>query len=168
MDSTLHVSGGGLTMSMTPVIVEPIQYVIHPDCPNEVPVASPAMEGDVGFDLRVWIPKGSLVIWPFSFANIPTGVFVKLPTETWGDIRPRSSTFAKRRLFVMGGTIDSGYTGQLSIFIFNPSWRPHKVYNGDRLAQLVVGMRVAPSLVKVLKLPETARSQAGFGSSGTN
>ena len=136
---------------------------IHPDCPNKEPICQPAKQGDVGYDLKCWLDE-PLEIPNGEMANIRTGVFLKLPKDTWADIRPRSSTFAKRKLFVMGGTIDEGYTGEISIFIWNPSKTHHTVENGDRLAQLVICPRIIPRVNIIDKLPITQRGASGFGS----
>ncbi len=114
--------------------------------------------------MKVWISTGHIIISPGQMQNIRTGVYLKLPENTWGDIRPRSSTFANRKLFVMGGTIDSGYTGEISIFIWNPMEKPHRIDNGDRLAQLVLHDRKVVSFLMVDELPDTVRGESGFGS----
>lgn len=137
---------------------------IHPECPNEEPILIPAKAGDVGYDLKVWLEEEESIILPQKMINIRTGVFVKLPEGYWGDIRPRSSTFAKRKLFIMGGTIDEGYTGEISIFIWNPTLEPHSIRNGDRLAQLVITPRITPPIEIVGDLPQTERGASGFGS----
>jgi dUTP pyrophosphatase len=136
---------------------------IHPDCPNKAPISAPAKEGDVGYDLKVWCEQ-STIVPPREMLNIRTGVFVKLPDGYWADIRPRSSTFAKRKLFVMGGTIDNGYTGEISVYIWNPTTEPHEVLNGERLAQLVVCKMNTPKIEIVDRLPVTSRADSGFGS----
>jgi len=148
---------------------EQLMIRIHPECPNESPISAPAKHGDVGYDLKAWIesPNGEMVISPQKMMNIRTGVYLKLPDRHWGDIRPRSSTFSKRQLFVMGGTIDEGYTGEISIFVWNPTLDPHPVKNGDRLAQLVIVPSVTPPIQVVGALPNTARGDSGFGSTGT-
>lgn len=139
---------------------------VHPECPNDSPILAPAKAGDVGYDLKVWIQEEKLIVNPQKMINIRTGVYVKLPEGYWGDIRPRSSTFAKRKLFIMGGTIDEGYTGEISIFIWNPTLEPHPIKNGDRLAQLVITPRVTPPIEIVGDLPNTERGESGFGSTG--
>ena len=96
--------------------------------------------------------------------DLHTGVYIKLPEGTWGDIRPRSSTFARRQLFVMGGTIDTGFVGQLSIFTWNPTNKEHIVKNGDRLAQLVIHQKTVVPFLMVDELPDTTRGESGFGS----
>ena len=139
---------------------------IHPECPNKDPILRPAKPGDVGYDLKAWVESddGTFIVNPQKMINIRTGVYIKLPEGHWGDIRPRSSTFAKRKLFVMGGTIDEGYTGELSVFIWNPTLEPNPIHNGDRLAQLVVHSRVVPIIEVVGDLPNTVRGTSGFGS----
>jgi dUTP pyrophosphatase len=138
---------------------------IHPDCPNKNPILAPAKSGDAGFDVCVWL-ESPLYIAPQAMVNIRTGVYAKMPEGYWGAIRPRSSTFAKKKLLVMGGTIDEGYTGEISIFIWNPSQEVCEVNNGDRLAQLVLMKRYTPDIEWVGKLPTTERNTDGFGSTG--
>ena len=139
---------------------------IHPDCPNKEPILAPAKPGDAGYDLKVWLdePKhlsgGEMV-------NLRTGVFAKMPAGFWGAIRPRSSTFAKKKLLVMGGTIDEGYTGEISVFVWNPMGQQCIIENGDRLAQLLLMQRFTPPIVFIDSLPITARGSNGFGSTGT-
>lgn len=137
---------------------------VHDECKNKDAISYPKKSGDVGYDLKLWIPEGEFVINPQRMMNIRTGVFIKIPEGHWGDIRSRSSTFSKRHLFVMGGTIDEGYTGEISVYVWNPTLDPHSVRNGDRLAQLVICPRVAPQIAVVNELPVTDRGESGFGS----
>jgi dUTP pyrophosphatase len=158
---------------------------IDPNCPNDNPISPPVKEGDVGYDLRVWIKKRedsdlssfssineilicepipSIIVAPQQMVNLGTGVSIKLPFGCWGAIKPRSSTFAKKKLFVMGGTIDEGYTGELSVFIWNPTNEMRQIVNGDRLAQLVISPRIVPRIKLVTQLPDTDRGSTGFGS----
>lgn len=142
--------------------------IVDPDCRHENPISLPAKDGDVGYDLKAMINNehGSIVIPPCSMVNVRTGVSFKLPNGVWGDIRPRSSTFAKRKLFVMPATIDPGYTGVISIFVWNPTDEPHDVVDGDRLAQLVLIPKVIVPIKIVTELPQTERGDSGFGSTG--
>lgn len=167
--------------------MDDLLVLIDPECPNENPILPPAKDGDVGYDLKVWVRRKkqdlqassfssfndillevsknpSIIIPPQQMANFGTGVSVKLPKGYWGAIKPRSSTFAKRKLFVMGGTIDEGYIGELSIFIWNPTRELRQVENGDRLAQLIISPRVTPAINIVNSLPQTKRGDSGFGS----
>ena len=147
-----------------------------------------AKAGDVGLDLPIRI-KGSIVqpdlqhyvrpegdgpdttpwleIPAGGYAEVETGVRVKLPDDAWAIITGRSSTAWKRRLIVIQGIIDSGYTGYLRNLVFNPNPVPKRIHEGDRLAQLIIIPKYPISeIVKVDELPDTVRGQSGFGSSG--
>jgi len=139
---------------------------IHPDCPNNEPIVKPVKHGDAGYDLKVWLDE-PLQLSGGETINIRTGVFAKMPDGYWGAIRPRSSTFAKKKLLVMGGTIDEGYTGEISIFVWNPMNQKCLIENGDRLAQLLLMQRSTPPIVVIDSLPITNRGSDGFGSTGT-
>jgi len=131
----------------------------------------PKQVGDVGHDLEIWMGDAEqLVIQPFEFAELPTGLAIKLPNHVWGMIRARSSTIFKRHLFVGEGTIDSGYTGPLYVTVWNPTPEPHMVRNGESLAQLIVIPKIQHRedlrCEYVGALPNTPRGTAGFGSTG--
>ena len=126
------------------------------------------IEGDVGLDLEVWFEdKEEEIVHAREFAKLPTGLRIKVGDNTWGQIRPRSSTFFKKNLFVMEGTIDSGYTGDLFVIVYNPTEHPITIKNGDRMAQLIPTPKFAYVDIKYVdRLPETKRGIKGFGSTG--
>jgi len=142
-----------------------IQVRVLEDAPFK-PELRGAKTGDAGLDLYVCIAEDKLVVPAGGMINIPTGVAVKLPWGTWASIRPRSSTFAKKKLFIMDGTIDNGYTGPLLVFVFNPNKYDVVVNKGDRLAQLVLHQLVPYRIEYVEELPKTERGDTGFGSTG--
>ena len=128
------------------------------------PVLKPAREGDVGLDLYVCIEEEKIIVPSGGMINIPTGISIKLPWGTWASIRPRSSTFAKKKLLIMDGTIDEGFTGALLVFALNPNKYDVVVNRGDRLAQLVLHQSVVYRIEYVDELPKTERGENGFGS----
>ena len=127
---------------------------------EEAILPSKANASDAGFDLyaiedtTLWFHKPKL---------IHTGISVKLPRNTVGDIRPRSSMNAKG-ITTFFGTIDEGYTGELLVCMAAGHYKIHK---GDKIAQLVVTPKTNAKikLGNVTKL-KTARGANGFGSSG--
>lgn len=137
---------------------------VLPDAPFEPPALRPAREGDVGLDLVVCIPDEELTIPAGGMADISSGLSIKLPQGCWASIRARSSTFARRQLFVMDGTVDEGFTGALMVFVFNPNRYDVTVKKGDRLAQLVVHQMVPFQVEYVSELPVTVRGEKCFGS----
>lgn len=132
-------------------------------------------------DLRHYIyPDGSkddphpfLEVPAHGWAEIPTGLRIKLPDDAWGFLKSRSSTNWKMHLIIDGSTIDPGYTGQLGVLVYNPNSYPVRVHEydpktglGDRVAQLIlVPVYDLKSIVLVDELPETSRGITGFGSS---
>jgi len=148
-----------------------------------------AKPGDVGLDLPVKIdgskvlpedfshfikPNGDesdstpwLEVPPGGFAELEVGIKVKLPDNAWGMVTGRSSTAWKKRLITIQGIIDSQYTGYLRTLIYNPNNVSKRIYEGDRLSQLIIVPKYdLKSIEQVDELPDTERAESGFGSTG--
>lgn len=125
-------------------------------------------KGDVGFDLEVWSKESdSVFLKAQSFTNVPTGLRIKVGDNSWGMITSRSSTFIKRKLIVMQGTIDCGYTGDLFVTVYNPNENWVQLHNGESIAQLIpIPMFIDVKVTIVEEMPETERGSTGFGSTG--
>ena len=121
-------------------------------------------DDDVGIDL---VYCGSTtIIWPFCMKDLDTGWDIKIPDGHWGQIKSRSSTFYHKKLIVLEGVIDPGYTGPLSTAILNPRPWPKLIKKGERLSQLIIHEAIYLPIKFVNELPETARGRKGFGSTG--
>ena len=118
---------------------------------------------DAGLDLYV---MEDLLLPPQGFIDLDTGWAIKIPDGYWGSVKARSSTFYKRQLIVHEGTIDAGYTGRLSVGIYNPTPQYIDLKTGDRLAQLVILPLIIYPIEIVDELPHTMRGPEGFGSTG--
>ncbi len=116
---------------------------------------------DAGLDLYCLRSK---IIWPFCTADMDTGFDIKVPDGHWGTIKSRSSTFKLRRLVVFEGVIDPGYTGMLSVLVWNPTFIPKIVRSGDRLGQLLIHKHIECVTTIVNNMPQTSRGTKGFGS----
>lgn len=141
------------------------KLLVKYDDPGAFPTLQFAKPGDAGIDLVSTIDS---IVWGHDSVSVPTGVSVKIPDGYVGIIKARSSTFVKKGLFVVEGVIDSGYTGPLFTILWNPSPLEKRISRGDRLAQLLL-MPVlnGPGVIQtVAELPETARGDSGFGSTG--
>lgn len=123
-----------------------------------------AYTGDAGWDLyvseSVWVPAGQ-------FRDIPCGVGVALPEDTWGMLTGRSSTLRNRGLLVHQGVIDQGYRGPLFAGVFNLGPDATLVEAGARIAQLIVIPMHDHQVEYVDRLRPGVRGSAGFGSSGS-
>jgi len=120
-------------------------------------------EHDAGFDLRANI-KEPLLMFPERIYKIPTGVSMAIPTGYYGDVRGRSG-LAEKGIICPGGTIDSGYTGEIHVLLFCVTeFRSIKPF--ERIAQITVTQIPPIELVEVEWLPESERGEKGFGSTG--
>lgn len=121
--------------------------------------------GDAGFDLY-YCDDQPLVIQQGEFQNVRSKIAVEFPTEIWGLIVGRSSTFA-RKLFVAPSVIDNGYRGELYACCWNIGSEPQTIQPGDRVAQIVPFPLTAATLNWVnAPLSDSERGASGFGSTG--
>jgi len=143
----------------------PIPYTLAPGA--RAPTR--ATPGAAGLDLHAYLPDGPAALPPGERAHIPTGVSVAIPAGYEGQIRPRSGLAWKRGVAVLNspGTIDADYRGELGVILINHGDVECTIYDGDRIAQLVVCPVADAALTPADSLPPTARGAGGFGSTGT-
>lgn len=141
---------------------------------------SRAEDRDTGWDVRCAEPGGIEMI-PGCYLKIPLGIHMLAPEGWWLELRPRSSSFAKRHLHSLYGVIDELYPGQL---IFACQFVPctdttfcrnnlPRIEFGDRIAQVRPVKRkdmiVTNCTLKELKEEHERRNSkrmGGFGSTG--
>ena len=101
-------------------------------------------------------------------ALIPTGIRIELPAGYEAQVRPRSGLAIKYGLTVLNtpGTIDADYRGEICVILANLSDTPFTVYDGDRIAQLVIARHECIEWQSVDALDETQRGRGGFGHTG--
>lgn len=83
------------------------------------------------------------------------------------DIRPRSSVWKTGMVLSnCEGTVDEGYTGEISAIFYHvlPNMPRYKV--GDKIAQAKIGFTLPMTFIEVDELDETERGMKGYGSSG--
>ena len=99
---------------------------------------------------------------------VPTGVSIQLPEGYEAQVRPRSGLAAKNGVTVLNspGTIDSDYTGEIKVILYNSSDVDFVISPLDRIAQMVVAKVERVSWMKLSELSETKRGSGGFGSTG--
>lgn len=130
-----------------------------------LPLPSYAKSGDAGVDLHA---TKDVIVHPMDRALIPTGIAIQLPRGVEAQVRSRSGLALKKGVFVLNspGTIDSGYTGEIGVILFNTTNEPFSVKRGDRIAQLVFSPVYQAEFKEVDELEETERGGGGFGSTG--
>ncbi len=97
---------------------------------------------------------------------ISTGLALGFPT-THGALVEDRSGLALRGLTTLAGVIDPGYRGEIKVVLTNLSFGEVTLQAGDRIAQLRIVERIEAAFDEVASLSETARSAAGFGSTGS-
>ena len=131
-------------------------------------VALPAYAhpGDAGADLTTTV---DVDLAPGERAMVPTGISIALPEGYVALVHPRSGLAARCGISIVNapGTVDAGYRGEVKVMLINldPA-EPVSLRRGDRIAQLVVQRVEHARFVEVEELPESARGEGGYGSTG--
>tara|TARA_B100000945_G_C20052693_1_gene444331 strand:+ start:28 stop:495 length:468 start_codon:yes stop_codon:yes gene_type:complete len=121
-----------------------------------------------GIDLTAAFKEKEIIIKPNERALIPTGIYLSLPKNIEGQVRPRSGLALKFGLTVLNspGTIDPDYKGEIKVILINHGSDNQIIENGMRVAQLVFSPIVKIKLVEVNELDISERGEKGFGSTG--
>lgn len=83
------------------------------------------------------------------------------------DLRPRSSVYKTGMILSNSvGTIDEGYTGEISAIMYHVLPDMPKYDIGDRICQLKIGVTSQIEFIEVDSLDKTARGDGGYGSTG--
>ena len=150
------------------VVVEPGAYV-----------PTRAHDTDAGLDLysmedKTLDPSGWTAVdaetnythqLPFC-ATFDTGVHIAFEQGTYGKIESKSGLNVKHSVVSCGGVIDEGYTGSITVKLYNLGTEPYTVHKGDKIAQLVIMPYLTPKIELVEHLDDTPRGSNGFGSTG--
>lgn len=123
---------------------------------------------DAGADLYSYLPDGHAKIEPREAVGIATGIALSIPEGYVGLVHPRSGLAIHQGLTVLNapGTIDSGYTGQVIVLLYNAGRTAQLIAHGTRIAQLVMQRVELPAFREVVELEATHRGEGGFGSTG--
>ena len=120
-----------------------------------------------GMDLRANINE-PITLHVGERCLIPTGIHIGLPEGYEAQIRPRSGMALKYGITVLNtpGTIDADYTGDVGVILTNQGQEPFTIYDGDRVAQMVIAKFEKAEWIEVDSLQETERGEGGFGHTG--
>lgn len=125
-----------------------------------------AHPGDAGADL---VSTEAVRLEPGQRALVSTGVRIALPDGHAAFVVPRSGLAAKHGITVVNspGTVDAGYRGEIKVTLLNTDAADaYEIAPGDRIAQLIVMPVTRARFIPVETLPESARGEGGFGSTG--
>ena len=141
-----------------------IQRLAHAE---GLPLPAYATEGSAGLDL-VAANDAPITLGSFARAAVPCGIAIALPQGYEAQVRPRSGLALKHGVTVLNapGTIDSDYRGEVKAILVNVGDAPFEIARGMKIAQLVIARHEHAEFVETTELPESARGQGGFGSTG--
>lgn len=121
---------------------------------------------DAGMDLFSTGDEGAIVESGAQI-SIPTGIAVAVPEGHVGIIMDKSGLAAKHGLKVMGGVIDSGYRGELTVMLLNTGRERVAIKSSQKIAQMLI-VPVLHIDIEIGELPAAGdeRGEGGFGSTG--
>jgi dUTP pyrophosphatase len=142
----------------------PVMRLAHA---RDLPLPRYATAGSAGLDL-VAANEADIEILPGGRLAVPCGIAVALPDGYEAQVRPRSGLALNHGVTVLNapGTIDSDYRGEVKAILVNFGNAPFRVTRGTKIAQLVIARHEQAELVEASELPDSARGQGGFGSTG--
>ncbi|HUS66634.1 MAG TPA: dUTP diphosphatase [Kofleriaceae bacterium] len=124
-------------------------------------------EGAAGMDLAAALDE-PVTLQPRERRLVPTGWAMAIQPGYEGQVRPRSGLALKTGVTVLNapGTIDADYRGEVMVLLVNTGEAPVVIEPGMRIAQLVIARALRADVSEVNDLPDTARGEGGFGSTG--
>lgn len=117
---------------------------------------------DAGADLRSPIDA---VVPARDSRVIDTGVHIQLPHGYVGMLKSKSGLNGNYDI-TSEGVIDEGYTGSIRVKLYNHGDRPHTVFRGHKITQLVIMPCEYVDFDLVDDLEDSERGSDGFGSTG--
>lgn len=126
-----------------------------------------ATDQAAGWDLCA-CTGGAVSIPPHATVMVGTGLALAVPEGYFGAIFARSGLAAKQGLRPANcvGVCDSDYRGEYIVPLHNDGGEERVISDGERIAQLIILPCPAVGLEEVGALPDTARGEGGFGSTG--
>ena len=117
---------------------------------------------DAGFDLYSTETHN---IPARGFCTFGTGVHMQIPKGYAGVLVSKSGLNVRENI-TSTGLIDSGYTGEIKVKLYNHGFQDFEIKKGDRISQIVLIPILETELEVVDTLSNTERGDKGFGSSG--
>lgn len=129
---------------------------------SDARVPTRAHHDDAGIDLYAC---GEHTVLSNQTVMIPIGVAFEIEKGHVGLIWDKSSIGSKS-LKTLGGVIDAGYRGEVSVMVHNLGDTAYTFEHGHKVAQLLIQKVEFPEIVEVDELSSSLRGERGFGSTG--
>ena len=123
-----------------------------------------ACKDDAGMDFYA---LETTTILPQERKTVPTGIRMAIPSGYVGLIWDKSGIALKHGMTTIGGVIDAGYRGEITILLHNLSTQPFTIEKSQKIAQMLIQPVEQKEIIEVPELDmNTQRGQGGFGSTG--
>ncbi|MDZ7765258.1 MAG: dUTP diphosphatase [Melioribacteraceae bacterium] len=134
---------------------------------SDIPLPHYTTEGSAGMDIRAAV-SSAVTLAPGSIELLPTNLSVEIPTGYEIQIRPRSGLAAKHGIGILNspGTIDSDYSGEVKVILFNFGKEPFTIERGERIAQMIISKVYRAEIEESDSLADSKRGAGGFGHTG--
>jgi dUTP pyrophosphatase len=119
--------------------------------------------GDAGMDFYC---VEDVIFPPGKQETVHTGVAVEIPEGCVGLIWDKSSISFNLGLKVMGGVIDAGFRGEITMNFLNVSNKEVLMTKDHKIAQMVIQKFEHCDILEVDELSETVRGEGREGSTG--
>ena len=131
---------------------------------DKAKVPTRSTTGAAAFDLYA---TEDILIIPGTSEVVPTGIAMKIPEGWFGLLTHRSSMAFRGDCIASLGIIDSDFTAEVKIKMFNLGAEGIHIKAGERVAQIAFIESYQGTQLKVVEqLPSTKRGAGGFGSTG--
>lgn len=119
--------------------------------------------GDAGIDFYT---LEEISFAPGEQKTVRTGIAFELPKGCVGLFWDKSSVSFNYGLTIVGGVIDEGFRGEVTISMFNLSKEIQTLKKGQKFAQMLVQRFEDCEIVEADTLSETVRGEGREGSTG--
>lgn len=123
---------------------------------------------DAGYDLRS--NEEDFILLPGAKFCVHTGAKISVPKRHVGLVLPRSGMGTKYEVMLANtaGVIDTGYHGEIMIWLVNRGKEELEIKKYDRFCQFLILPILLYKFNIVNEMPESTRGDAGFGASGVS
>lgn len=121
-----------------------------------------AHKEDAGADLYSF---GDQTIMPGETKKLRTGIAMQIE-EGYAFLIWDKSSIGAMGLTTLGGVVDAGYRGEVTVIMHNLTTSPYTFLHGQKIAQaLIQKVELAP-IIEIADFEKTERGEGGFGSTG--
>lgn len=133
---------------------------------SEEEVAPNVWKYGLGFGLQIERDIEKIIKRPDGFVSFALDLQYS-PINLSIDIRPRSSVWKTGMVLSnCEGTVDEGYTGEISAIFYHVLPHMQRYTVGQKIAQMKIGATFPCDFIVVDELSTTSRNSNGYGSSG--